>query len=39
VDDLPSRNQDVRSSIAGVGNYFNLGATLRRPRSAEGRAF
>jgi len=22
-----------------VGNYFNSGATLRRPRSVEGRAF
>jgi len=24
---------------AGVGNYFNSGATLRRRRSAEGRTF
>jgi len=32
-------NTDPKYPTPGVGNYFFLGATLRRPRLAEGRTF
>jgi len=39
---LAKKNENTPQNVkkqprAGVGNYFCLGATLRRPRLAEGR--